>query len=134
MKQSAVQGCYKLEIQHTTCRDVVIIDAASDTRKGLIFYAISSVFYALMAVCVKLAGLSGIPTWQIVFCRSVLIMSVSLTRLIRDGDNLLGDRCAFAFYHESHHSSQLDMLTQPNLASASPRGLAVHVLGVTIIS
>lgn len=90
--ESALQEHFKLEIQVSSPGHKAP-DPSSEVRQGLFYYAISSVFYALMAVSVKMAGLQGVPTWEIVFFRSLFILTVSLTTLLRDGDNPLGERC-----------------------------------------
>jgi hypothetical protein len=52
---------------------------------GMLWYACSSFFFAAMGACSKSLGIAGYQVWQITLVRAVIIMSLCLWALNRDG-------------------------------------------------
>ena len=56
-----------------------------NTALGMLWYAISSFFFAGMGACSKALGHEGFPVWEITLVRAVIIMAICLWLLYRDG-------------------------------------------------
>ena len=66
----------------------------SDQRLGLLYYAGASFCSSLMSISVRLASKANVPTWEIIFARSVVLAVAAAVLLHRAGLSPLGQRCA----------------------------------------
>jgi hypothetical protein len=56
-----------------------------NVAKGMLWYGMSSFFFAAMGICSKLLGQYHYPVWEITLVRAVVIMSCCLSMLLHAG-------------------------------------------------
>lgn len=66
----------------------------SSEKVGVVYMAMAALSTALMALFIKLAGKSGLSTWEILFWRSNLAATSCMIQLAWTRANPLGNRCA----------------------------------------
>lgn len=64
----------------------------SPRNLGLMYMLISACAFSVMSACVKIAGLSGLSTWEIMFGRSVVVNTFCLGKLAHRRIKPWGDR------------------------------------------
>ena len=68
----------------------------SEQQLGCLYYAASAFCASMMTISARLAGDRGMPTWQLVFVRSVLLTIYALWRIVRTRVSPSGNKCAAA--------------------------------------